>query len=67
MTTHYILKYSQAKELIIQGQFEAGTMLPKIEASIAYLDKNPAGSVLIASIETVADAIKGKSGTVITA
>ena len=63
----HTLTTAQAKELIIQGQFEAGTMLPKIEASIAYLDKNPAGSVLIASIETVADAIKGKSGTVITA
>lgn len=42
-------------------------MLPKIEASIAYLAENPAGSVLIASINTVADAIKGKSGTIITA
>lgn len=57
---------AQAKELIRQGQFESGTMLPKIEAAIGYLEKNPAGSVLIASIETVADAIKGKSGTVIT-
>lgn len=57
---------AQAKELIGQGQFESGTMLPKIEAAIGYLEKNPAGSVLIASIVTVADAIKGKSGTVIT-
>lgn len=57
----------EAKELIAQGEFEEGTMLPKIEASIAYLEKNPQGSVLITSLDTVADAIKGKNGTVITA
>ena len=61
------LTVAEAKELTTQGQFEGGTMLPKIEAAIAYLEKNPAGSVLITSIAAVAEAIKGKSGTVITA
>ena len=61
------LTISEAKELMSQGQFEAGTMLPKIEAAIAYLEKNPAGSVLITSIDAVSEAIKGKNGTVITA
>ncbi len=61
------LTVSEAKELLAQGQFGEGTMLPKIEAAIAYLEKKPVGSVLIASLKTVADAIKGKSGTIITA
>ena len=61
------LTVTQAKELIAQGQFEKGTMLPKIEASVAYLTKNPAGSVLITSIAAVAEAIKGRNGTIITA
>ena len=61
------LTVAEAKELTAQGQFEEGTMLPKIEAAIAYLEKNPTGSVLITSIAAVAEAIKGKSGTVITA
>lgn len=61
------MNISQAKELIVQGEFEEGTMLPKIEASIAYLEKNPKGSVLITSLGAVSDAIKGKNGTVITA
>lgn len=61
------MNITQAKELIAQGEFEEGTMLPKIEASIAYLEKNPKGSVLITSLDTVSDAIKGKNGTVITA
>ncbi|MCH5258098.1 MAG: carbamate kinase [Lachnospiraceae bacterium] len=61
------LTVAEAKELTAQGQFEEGTMLPKIEAAVAYLAKNPAGTVLITSIAAVAEAIKGKSGTVITA
>ena len=57
---------AQAKELTAQNQFETGTMLPKIEAAAAYLEKNPAGRVLITSLDTVAEALKGKNGTVIT-
>ena len=56
-----------AQELIARGQFEAGTMLPKIEASIAYLEKNPQGKVLITSMDALKNALKGKSGTLITA
>ncbi len=55
-----------AKDYIAQGQFEEGTMLPKIETAVSYLEKNPNGKVLITSLECVADAIKGKNGTVIT-
>ena len=61
------LTISEAKELMVQEQFEAGTMLPKIEAAIAYLEKNPSGNVLITSISAVSEAIKGKDGTIITA
>ena len=56
----------QAKAYIAEGQFEAGSMLPKIEAAVTYLDANPEGSVLITSLAHVKDAIKGKAGTVIT-
>ena len=58
---------AKARELIEEGQFQPGTMLPKIEAAITYLTANPEGSVLITSIETVGDALKGKAGTVICA
>ena len=58
---------AEARELTAQNQFEAGTMLPKIEAAIAYLERKPEGCVLITSIGGVSDALKGKSGTVITA
>ena len=61
------LTISEAKDLISQGQFEAGTMLPKIEAAISYLEKVKAGKVLITSMAEVKEAVKGKAGTVIVA
>lgn len=63
----HALTTTQAKELCTQGQFEAGTMLPKIEAAFTYLEANPEGRVLITSLDKVKDALKGKDGTVITA
>ncbi len=58
---------AEAREAIARGQFEAGTMLPKIEAAIAYLEKVKDGRVLITSIGKGKDAVKGRAGTVITA
>ena len=56
---------TEARILINEGEFEEGTMLPKIEAAITYLEAYPKGNVLITSLDTVADAIKGKNGTTI--
>lgn len=61
------MNVAEAKAYMEEGQFEAGTMLPKIEAAIAYLEKVPEGSVLITSMKQIKDAIKGKAGTLITA
>ena len=63
----FSLTLSEAEEMMDEGEFEEGTMLPKIEAAISYLSVNPKGSVLITSLEAAADALKGKAGTVITA
>lgn len=60
------LNAEQAQALCAQGEFGEGTMLPKIEAAITYLEQNPNGKVLITSLENVKEALKGKSGTVIT-
>ncbi len=57
----------EGKEMIKNGEFGEGTMLPKIEAAITYLSQNENGSVLITSLESVSDALKGKAGSVITA
>ncbi len=57
---------AQAQKLMAQGHFEPGTMLPKIEAAISYLDANPQGEVLITSMDALKDALKEKNGTKIT-
>jgi carbamate kinase len=58
---------ADAQKYIEEGEFGEVDMLPKIEAAIEFLKSNPAGQVLITSISTVGDAIKGKAGTVIVA
>ena len=61
------LTLAEAQKMIEEGQFGEGTMLPKIEAAIAYLTANKEGSVHITSLDAAADALKGKAGTLITA
>ncbi len=60
------LNCTQARELIEKGEFGTNNMLPKIEAAIAYLEAVPTGRVLITSLAKANDALKGKSGTLIT-
>lgn len=61
------MNVAEAKKLIEAGEFEEGTMLPKIEAAIEFLSSNKDGKVIITSIGKALDALKGKTGTVITA
>jgi len=53
------------EEYIKQNQFAPGSMLPKVEAAIAFVKGNPNGIAIIADLKEVEDAIAGKTGTVI--
>ena len=53
------------KGYLKEGQFQAGSMAPKIEAALYFL-KYHGQKVVITSISEVANAIQGKSGTTIT-
>ncbi len=57
---------ADARKYIAEGEFGEVDMLPKIEAAIEFLEGNHDGSVLITSIGSVAEALKGKAGTFIT-
>lgn len=57
---------AQTRSYMEEGQFEAGTMLPKLEAAVSYLEKVPTGKAIITSMDAVKDAVKGKAGTTIT-
>ncbi|MFB0562836.1 MAG: carbamate kinase [Candidatus Lokiarchaeia archaeon] len=54
----------QAREYLEQGQFERGSMKPKIEASVKFITEG-GKRVIISSLELGEKALKGKAGTLI--
>lgn len=50
-----------------QGQFAPGSMLPKVEAAIAFVKENPKGKAVITSLENIKNLLTEETGTVITA
>jgi carbamate kinase len=59
------LTVADAKKYIEQGQFEKGTMLPKIEAAIDYIGDSAVRKVLITKLSPERPSIGGESGTMI--
>ncbi len=53
---------SQAKKYLNNGHFPPGSMGPKIEAAINFLE-NGGQKVIICSIENTPEAVRGKTGT----
>lgn len=60
-----MMSTGEAKRYLDEGQFGEGTMKPKIEAAIAFLEKRPEAKVLITSLSKARDAIEGNTGTTI--
>lgn len=59
------LTIDEAKKYIKEGHFASGSMLPKIEAGIDFVESNPNGQALITLLEKARDGIEGRSGTII--
>ena len=57
--------FAQAKEYMAEGQFEANTMLPKIQASVEFVEQGEGKKAVITSIDKAVDAYLGRTGTVI--
>lgn len=57
---------AEATAHIAAGEFAAGSMLPKVEAAVAFARSGAGKRAVIASLEKAGDAIHGKSGTEIT-
>ncbi len=55
----------EAKRYIEEGHFAPGSMLPKVESCISYLEAYPNGKALITSLEKAKDALRGETGTII--
>ena len=60
------MSITEAQKYFDEGQFPKGSMGPKIQAAIKFI-QNGGGQVLITSIEKIVDAFAGKTGTIITA
>ncbi len=57
------LTTKEAKAYLEEGQFPAGSMGPKIEAALKFLEGRRDGEVLITSLEALPRAIRRKTGT----
>ena len=59
------MNLKDASKYINEGHFAKGSMLPKIEACIDFVNSSTNGKALITSLEKAKDAIEGKTGTLI--
>ncbi len=57
------LTLEEAKKYIDEGQFGEGSMLPKVEACMHFVNGRPGSMALITSIENAKDAVHGEGGT----
>lgn len=57
------LTVSEAKKYIMNGEFAKGSMLPKVEACVKFVEENPKKYALIADLSEVLAALKGQTGT----
>ena len=58
---------AEAEEYIGQKQFAPGSMLPKVQSCMEFVKYAPEGSTaLITSLSRAADALEGKTGTILT-
>ena len=55
----------EAKKYIGEEQFAKGSMLPKVEACMEFVENTENGIALITSLEKAAEALKGQTGTII--
>ena len=59
------LTVEEAKKYMAEGEFPAGSMLPKIEAAVQFAESKKGRKTLITQLEKAAEGIEGRTGTVI--
>lgn len=61
----YAMSVEEAKEFAGRGHFEFASMLPKVNASIDFVENGKGRKAIITSLKMARESIKGKGGTVI--
>ncbi|MEA4892485.1 MAG: carbamate kinase [Peptococcaceae bacterium] len=59
------LSTEKARELMAQGHFAPGSMLPKVQAAVEFAQSKPGRSALITLLEKAREGILGLTGTLI--
>ena len=57
---------AEAARYVQEGQFPAGSMLPKVEAAMKFVRTYPNKKAIITSLDKAVEALDGKTGTSIT-
>ena len=60
------MNLSDCERYIAEGQFAPGSMLPKVQSCMDFVRGSAHGTALITSLSRAAEALEGKTGTVIT-
>ena len=60
-----VITIKDANKYISENQFAKGSMLPKVEASMSFVEDSDDRRAIISSLEKANAAIKGKTGTII--
>lgn len=58
---------AELEEYIQQDQFAPGSMLPKVQATMAFVSEKPGSKAVITSLENLENLIESDAGTIITA
>lgn len=56
---------AELETYIEQGQFAPGSMLPKVEAAMAFVNNKPSSKAVITSLDNLGNLITAESGTII--
>lgn len=59
------MNLAEAARYVEEGQFAPGSMLPKVQAAMKFVEANPTKKAIITSLDKAIDALDGKTGTVI--
>ncbi|WP_423188496.1 carbamate kinase [Alkalibacterium sp. f15] len=59
------LNVEEADRYIKEGHFPEGSMLPKVQSAIKFVESKPGRKAIISSLEKAKEAVLGKTGTVV--
>ena len=60
------LSLADAARYVEEGHFAPGSMLPKVQAAMKFVQANPGKKAIITSLDKAIEALEGKTGTVVT-